>query len=78
MTTGGEVLAEACVIYECDYCDVNGELPYTYNLTRLHDRSAGRREGALWGDAWAFGGCVGAGFCVYVWDAVLVLLDSIQ
>jgi short subunit dehydrogenase-like uncharacterized protein len=55
MTTGGEVLAEACVIYECDYCDVNGELPYTYNLTRLHDRARHNRVRLVPNSAFAGG-----------------------
>eukprot|EP00667_Euglena_gracilis_P005397 EG_transcript_5435 len=39
LTSGAEALVEACIIYECDYVDVNGELPFTHNLTRLHDQA---------------------------------------
>lgn len=37
MLTGGEMLVEACVQYECDYVDVNGEVPYTYRLLEYHE-----------------------------------------
>eukprot|EP00218_Dolichomastix_sp_CCMP3274_P016390 CAMPEP_0170142760 /NCGR_PEP_ID=MMETSP0033_2-20121228/8404_1 /TAXON_ID=195969 /ORGANISM="Dolichomastix tenuilepis, Strain CCMP3274" /LENGTH=534 /DNA_ID=CAMNT_0010379133 /DNA_START=39 /DNA_END=1643 /DNA_ORIENTATION=- len=43
MTTGGEKLVEACLAYNTDYVDVNGEVPFTHRLLEYHDyaKSAG-------------------------------------
>jgi len=36
MLTGGEMLVEACLQHDCDYVDVNGEVPYTHKLLQYH------------------------------------------
>ena len=36
MKTGGEMLVEACLAYDTDYVDVNGEIPYTHKILDYH------------------------------------------
>eukprot|EP00958_Prasinococcus_capsulatus_P013749 scaffold1421_cov293-Prasinococcus_capsulatus_cf.AAC.3 len=36
MKTGGEMLVEACLAYDTDYVDVNGEIPFTHKLLEYH------------------------------------------
>eukprot|EP00667_Euglena_gracilis_P022221 EG_transcript_24640 len=36
LTSGAEALVEACVLFQCDYVDVNGELPFTHNIVYFH------------------------------------------
>ena len=35
--TNAHLLVEACIDFECDYVDVNGEVPFTHKLIPLHD-----------------------------------------
>ena len=37
MLTGGEALVEACIEYDTDYVDVNGEIPYAARLLEWHE-----------------------------------------
>ena len=37
MTTNAHLLVEACIDFDCDYVDVNGEVPFTHKLIGLHD-----------------------------------------
>ncbi|KAK3280103.1 hypothetical protein CYMTET_12044 [Cymbomonas tetramitiformis] len=45
MKTGGQMLVEACLEFGTDYVDVNGEIPYTYDLLKYHD--AALRSGTI-------------------------------
>tara|TARA_B110000008_G_scaffold192281_1_gene190995 strand:- start:331 stop:1584 length:1254 start_codon:yes stop_codon:yes gene_type:complete len=35
--TNAHLLVEACIDFDCDYVDVNGEVPFTHKLVPLHD-----------------------------------------
>jgi len=37
MLTPADMLVEACVSFNCDYVDVNGEVPFTHKLLKYHD-----------------------------------------
>lgn len=37
MLTGAENLVEACLLFDTDYVDVNGEIPFTHKLLEYHE-----------------------------------------
>ena len=37
MLTGAENLVEACLLFDTDYVDVNGEIPFTHKLLECHE-----------------------------------------
>jgi hypothetical protein len=43
MNTNAHLLVQACLEYDCDYVDVNGEVPFTHKLIGLHDYAKKRR-----------------------------------
>ena len=43
MTTNAHLLVEACLDYDCDYVDVNGEVPFTHKLITHHDWAKKKR-----------------------------------
>jgi len=43
MNTNAHLLVQACLEYDCDYVDVNGEVPFTHKLVGLHDYAKKRR-----------------------------------
>jgi len=43
MTTTAHLLVEACIDFDCDYVDVNGEVPFTHKLIDFHDYAKQKR-----------------------------------
>jgi short subunit dehydrogenase-like uncharacterized protein len=43
MNTNAHLLVQACIDYDCDYVDVNGEVPFTHKLISLHDYAKRQR-----------------------------------
>ena len=37
LNTKADLLVEGCIEYDCDYVDVNGEVPFTHKLIGMHD-----------------------------------------
>lgn len=37
LNSGAEAAVEACILYDTDYVDINGELPFTHELLQLND-----------------------------------------
>ncbi len=45
MNTNAHLLVQACIDFDCDYVDVNGEVPFTHKLIQQHDYA--KKQGVI-------------------------------